>query len=41
MLEHGIRSMPTVEDGRPVGVVSGRDALRVVADRGHVRTAGR
>ena len=41
MLEHGIRSMPIVEDGRPVGVVSGRDALRVVANRGHVRTAER
>lgn len=40
MLEQGIRSMPIVEDGRPVGVVSGRDALRVVADRG-LRTAER
>lgn len=39
MLDDGIRSMPVVEDGRPVGVVSGRDALRVVANRGRVRTA--
>jgi CBS domain-containing protein len=33
MLHDGIRSVPTVEDGRMVGVVSGRDALRVVAHR--------
>ncbi len=33
MLDDGIRSMPIVDDGRLVGVVSGRDALRVVANR--------
>ncbi len=33
MLDHGIRSVPIVADGRLVGVVSRRDALRVVANR--------
>jgi CBS domain-containing protein len=33
VLDDGIRSVPIVEDGRVVGAVSGRDALRVVANR--------
>ncbi|WP_214401428.1 CBS domain-containing protein [Pseudonocardia lacus] len=33
MLDEGIRSVPIVSDGRLVGVVSRRDALRVVANR--------
>ena len=33
MLDDGIRSVPIMEDGRLVGVVSARDALRVVANR--------
>ncbi|HLU58620.1 MAG TPA: CBS domain-containing protein [Pseudonocardia sp.] len=31
MLDAGIRSVPIVENGRPVGIVSRRDVLRVVA----------
>ena len=27
MHRHGIRHLPVVENGRPVGIVSGRDAL--------------
>jgi|tagenome__1003787_1003787.scaffolds.fasta_scaffold18286611_1 CBS domain-containing protein len=33
MLDLGIRSVPIVDDGRLVGVVTRRDALRVVANR--------
>lgn len=33
MLEHGIRSVPIVDDGRLVGIVSRRDVLRSVARR--------
>jgi CBS domain-containing protein len=33
MLDEGIRSVPIIADGRLVGVVSRRDALRVVANR--------
>ena len=33
MLDLGIRSVPIVDDGTLVGVVSRRDALRVVANR--------
>lgn len=31
MLDRGVRSVPVVEDGAPVGVVSRRDVLRCVA----------
>jgi CBS domain-containing protein len=31
MLEAGIRSVPIVEAGRPVGMVSRRDVLRLIA----------
>lgn len=34
MLDAGIRSVPIVEDGRMVGIVSRRDVLRVVARGG-------
>jgi CBS domain-containing protein len=33
MLDDEIRHMPIVEDGVVVGVVSGRDALRVLAEQ--------
>jgi CBS domain-containing protein len=32
MLDHGVRHVPVVSDGRVLGVVSIRDALRVLAD---------
>jgi CBS domain-containing protein len=40
MLDAGIRSVPIVEDGRMVGVVSRRHVLRVVARGGAASLRG-
>jgi CBS domain-containing protein len=39
MLDHGIRSVPVVDDGRLVGVLTRRDVLRLVA-RGTLTSEG-
>lgn len=41
MVQYGISHMPVVSGGRPVGVISNRDVLRVLSEEGRWARSGR